>query len=236
MEQNWFMHSSTSPNCVIQINRNSARYPARLLDLYDPPNLLYINGDIDLLKLPMIAIVGSRLASPEGLKNARFFAQELSRAGALVISGMAKGVDGAAHQAVIDLGAGHFTAAILGTGIDVTYPRQHQNLSDKIRRHGLLISEFPLGAGPKRWHFPKRNRIIAALSIGVVVIEAAEKSGSLITAKLAADLGREVFAVPGSIQHPNSIGCHQLIQQGAKLTFRPADILEDLHFYLKSPI
>jgi DNA processing protein len=228
------MNSPTPLNSVIQIDRKSPQYPMRLLDLYDPPNALYINGDIDLLEMPMIAIVGSREASSEGLKNAYLFAQGLARAGALILSGMAKGVDGAAHQGVLDLGAGHFTAAILGTGINVVYPRQNLSLSQAIRRQGLLISEFPMGLGPKRWHFPKRNRLIAALSLGVVVIEAAEKSGSLITAKLAADLGREVFALPGPIQHQNSMGCHQLIQQGAKLAFKPEDVLEELYFYRKT--
>jgi DNA processing protein len=146
---------------------------------------------------------------------------------------MALGIDSAAHHAVIELGPGHFTAAILGTGIDLVYPRQNISLSQAIRQQGLLVSELPMGTGPKAWHFPRRNRIIAALSLGVVVIEAAKRSGSLITARLAADLGREVFALPGSISNPNSIGCHLLIQQGAKLTFRPSDILEELDICLK---
>lgn len=228
------MDSSNPLNSTIQINRKSVQYPKRLLDLYDPPDMLYLDGDIHLLEMPMIAIVGSREASSDGLKNAYLFAQELARAGVLILSGMAKGVDSAAHQAVIDLGAGHFTAAILGTGVNVVYPRQNLSLSQAVSRHGLLISEFPMGVGPQRWHFPKRNRLIAALSLGVVVIEATEKSGSLITARLAADLGREVFALPGSIQHHNSMGCHQLIQQGAKLAFKPEDVLEELCFYQKT--
>ena len=178
----------------------------------------------------MIAIVGSRNASPEGLKNACLFAQALSKAGALIVSGLAKGVDSAAHRSAIGLGPNHCTAAILGTGIDVVYPRQNIELSRAISQQGVLVSEFPLGSGPKAWHFPRRNRIIAALALGVVVIEAAEKSGSLITARLAADLGREVFALPGPIHSANSAGCHLLIQQGAKLTFRPDDVLEELCF------
>ena len=224
------MQTSPTPNSILQINRQSPHYPNRLHDLYDPPGSLYIYGDIHLLKRPMIAIVGSRNASPEGLKNACLFAQALSKAGALIVSGLAKGVDSAAHQAVIELGPNHCTAAILGTGIDVVYPRQNIELSRAISQQGVLVSELPLGSGPKAWHFPRRNRIIAALALGVVVIEAAEKSGSLITARLAADLGREVFALPGPIHSANSAGCHLLIQQGAKLTFRPDDVLEELCF------
>ena len=219
---------------TIRIDRKSADYPRRLQDLYDPPDSLYIYGDASLLKKPMIAIVGSRNASPEGLKNARYLAQGLARAGALIVSGMAMGIDSAAHHAVIELGSGHFTAAILGTGLDIVYPRQNINLSRAIGQQGLLISELPMGTGPKAWHFPRRNRIIAALSHGVVVVEAAKRSGSLITARLAAELGREVFALPGPISNPNSIGCHLLIQQGAKLAFRTSDILEELDFCRKT--
>ena len=178
----------------------------------------------------MIAIVGSRSASLDGLKNARLFAQALSKAGVMILSGLARGIDSAAHQATIELGPKHFTTAVLGTGIDVVYPPQNIVLSRAISRQGLLVSEFPLGVGPKAFHFPRRNRIIAALALGVVVIEAAKKSGSLITARFAADLGREVFALPGPINSPNSAGCHLLIQQGAKLVFRPDDVLEELHF------
>ena len=219
---------------AIRIDRKSADYPRRLQDLYDPPDSLYIYGDASLLKKPMIAIVGSRNASPEGLKNARYLAQGLARAGALIVSGMAMGIDSAAHHAVIELGSGHFTAAILGTGLDIIYPRQNINLSRAIGQQGLLISELPMGTGPKAWHFPRRNRIIAALSHGVVVVEAAKRSGSLITARLAAELGREVFALPGPLSNPNSIGCHLLIQQGAKLAFRTSDILEELDFCRKT--
>ena len=219
---------------AIRIDRKSADYPRRLHDLYDPPDSLYVYGDASLLKKPMIAIVGSRNASPEGLKNARYLAQGLARAGALIVSGMALGIDSAAHHAVIELGSGHFTAAILGTGLDIVYPRQNINLSRAIGQQGLLISELPMGTGPKACHFPRRNRIIAALSHGVVVVEAAKRSGSLITARLAAELGREVFALPGHISNPNSIGCHLLIQQGAKLAFRTSDILEELDFCRKT--
>ena len=224
------MPTFLTPSHPIQICRESSLYPSRLRDLYDPPSSLYIQGDISLLNMPMIAVVGSRNASSEGLKNARLFARALSKAGALILSGLARGIDSAAHLAAIELGPNHFTAAILGTGTDIVYPRENFGLSRAISRQGLLISEFPLGVGPQTWHFPKRNRIIAALSLGVVVIEAAEKSGSLITAHFAADLGRDVFALPGPINGPNSAGCHRLIQQGAKLVFTPRDILEELHF------
>jgi len=215
---------------AIHIHLGSQNYPPRLYDLYDPPATLYIYGDIRLLKMPMIAIVGSRSASPGGLKNAGVFAQALSKTGLLILSGLAKGVDSAAHQATLELGAKHPTAAVLGTGIDLVYPRQNIGLSKAISQQGLLISELPLGVGPKAFHFPRRNRIIAALALGVVVVEAAEKSGSLITARLAAELGREVFALPGPIDSHNSYGCHLLIQQGAKLAFRPSDVLEELRF------
>lgn len=224
------MQTTPAPNSITRIDHGSHQYPSRLRDLYDPPASLYIYGDIELLKIPMIAIVGSRNASPDGLKNAARFAQTLSKAGVMILSGLAKGIDSAAHQATLELGSKHYTTAVLGTGIDVVYPRQNIILSGAIARQGLLISELPLGTGPKGFHFPRRNRIIAALALGVVVIEAAEKSGSLITARLAADLGREVFALPGSIDNSNSAGCHLLIQQGAKLVFRPDDVLEELHF------
>jgi DNA processing protein len=218
------------PNHITCIARNDKEYPCRLNDLYDPPEHLYVDGDFGLLKTPMIAIVGSRKASVEGLKNAAAFAKELSRAGLLIVSGLARGIDGAVHQATLKLGPNHLTMAVCGTGLDIIYPKEHLDLARNIIKQGLLVSELPLGAPPKSCHFPKRNRIIAALSIGVVVIEAAEKSGSLITARLASELGREVFAVPGSIRHPLSGGCHLLIQQGAKLVRSPQEVLEELVF------
>ena len=224
------MQTSRNTSLTKRLDLGDPQYPPRLHDLYDPPASLYIDGDVDLLKMPMIAIVGSRSASLEGLKHAALFAQALSNAGALILSGLAKGIDSAAHQATIEMGPNHKTAAVLGTGIDVVYPRQNIALSQAIRRQGILMSEFPMGAGPRAFHFPRRNRIIAALALGVVVVEAAERSGSLITARLAADLGREVFALPGPVHSLNSAGCHLLIQQGAKLAFRPDDVLEELYF------
>lgn len=229
------MPIAPKPLHAFRIERDSIDYPKRLYNLYDPPQSLYIYGDHGLLRQPMIAIVGSRNASFEGLKNARRLAQGLFKAGALIISGMAKGIDSAAHNAIIDLGPGFYTAAVLGTGIDLVYPRQNIGLSRAIQRQGLLVSELPTGTGPKAWYFPRRNRLIAALSLGVVVIKAAQRWGSLITAKLAADLGREVFALPGAIDNPNTLGCHLLIQQGAKLVLQPSDVLEELNACLKPP-
>lgn len=229
------MHIPVDPKTIQKIQRGSKKYPPRLNDLPDPPSCLYIYGNIRLLNVPMVAIVGSRKASPEGLKVARLFARALSRAGLLVISGLAKGIDGAAHTGALSLGADHQTAAVCGTGLDVTYPKEHTALAYAIGNHGILISEYPTGTGPKPSHFPQRNRIIAALSLGVVVIEAAERSGSLITARLAAELGREVFALPGPIYNPLFGGCHQLIQQGAKLARNPGDVLEEL-IIAKNPL
>lgn len=221
------MHTTKSPH-ITQIHRNTPDYPTRLLDLCDPPRLLYIYGDVRLLDSPMIAIVGSRAASPEGIKNAHYFARALSDEGYLIISGLAKGIDGAAHLGALGPKRDRPTLAVCGTGLDIVYPREHLGLAKSIACSGLLASELPPGVGPKAWQFPRRNRIIAALSLGILVIEAAERSGSLITARLGCELGREIFAIPGSIHHPLSRGCHQLLQQGAKLVQSPEDILEEL--------
>ena len=182
----------------------------------------------------MIAIVGSRAASPEGIRNAHYFAQALSAEGYLIISGLAKGIDGAAHLGALGANQDHPTLAVCGTGLDIVYPREHFQLAKAIAGAGLLVSELAPGLGPKPWHFPRRNRIIAALALGILVIEAAERSGSLITARLGCELGREIFAIPGSIHHPLSRGCHQLLQQGAKLAQSPKDILEELPKYQKT--
>lgn len=221
---------------IFTIARNASDYPSRLLDLNDPPKLLYLEGNAALLNLPMIAIVGSRNASPEGLKHAYSFAQSLTRAGLLVISGLARGIDGAAHWGAISGIYKNSTIAVCGTGLDIAYPKQHEYLAKNIGNYGLLLSELAPGVGPKPGNFPRRNRIIAALSLGVLVIEAAERSGSLITARLACELGREVFALPGTIQNPLSKGCNQLIQQGAKLVQEPEDVLEELHFSQKTSV
>jgi DNA processing protein len=163
-----------------------------------------------------------------GVKNAYFFARALSEAGYLVVSGLARGIDGAAHRGALGLKQDHPTLAVCGTGLDIVYPREHLGLASRIGKQGLLVSELAPGLGPKACHFPRRNRIIAALSLGILVVEAAERSGSLITARLGCELGREIFAIPGSIHSPLSRGCHQLLQQGAKLVQSPQDILEEL--------
>jgi DNA processing protein len=203
-----------------------AQYPKALLEAPDPPALLYLKGDPRLLDKPAVAVVGSRNATAQGLANAQQFAQALSNAGVSVISGLALGIDGAAHQGGL-AGIGS-TIAVTGTGQDVVYPSKHRELAHQIARQGLIVSEFALGTKPLAGHFPRRNRIIAALARGVLVVEAAPQSGSLITARLAGDLGREVLAIPGSIHSPQSRGCHQLIKQGAKLVESAQDVLEEL--------
>jgi DNA processing protein len=201
-------------------------YPARLLDLADPPLLLHVNGRRDALAAPSIGIVGARKATVQGAKDAHAFAAALSGAGFTVVSGLALGIDAAAHAGAMS-GAGG-TIAVIGTGIDVVYPARHHALAHEIvDRGGAILSEFPLGTPPVSHHFPKRNRLIAALGQGVLVVEAAERSGSLITARLASELGREVFAIPGSIHAPLSKGCHRLIRQGAKLVESLEDIVEE---------
>lgn len=202
-------------------------YPAALLQSADPPLLLYAVGRAELLSAPSLGIVGSRNPTPQGRENARAFARSLSRAGLTIVSGLALGIDGAAHEGALDGPAS--TIAVLGTGIDRVYPKRHLALAHRIAREGLLLSECPLGAQPLAHHFPQRNRIIAGLSLGTLVIEAAVQSGSLITARLASEMGREVFAIPGSIHSPQSRGCHALIRQGAKLVESAADVLEELH-------
>ncbi len=209
------------------VKRQDKNYPFRLNDLYDPPQTLYIYGNVELLQQPMIAIVGARNASIRGMEIAAEFAKALSKAGLVVVSGLARGIDGASHRAAIATREGT-TLAVCGTGLDITYPREHTQLASVIRQRGLLVSEFSPGIGPKPFHFPRRNRIIAALALGVVVIEAADKSGSLITARIAAELGREVFALPGPIDNPLYRGCNRLIQEGAKLVCSPSEVLEDL--------
>lgn len=203
-------------------------YPAALLHTADPPLLLYAMGRPQALQHPHpLAIVGSRNPTPQGAENARGFARALAERGLCIVSGLALGVDGAAHEGALD--GGGTTVAVVGTGLDRVYPRRHLDLAHRIAEHGLLLSEYPLGTGPLPAHFPQRNRIIAGLSLGTLVVEATLGSGSLITAQQALDMGREVFAIPGSIHAPQSRGCHALIRQGAKLVESAQDILEDLH-------
>jgi DNA processing protein len=204
-------------------------YPRALYALADPPPILYAHGRLDILNRPMLAIVGARHATADGERNAHAFARHLALQGWCVVSGLASGIDGAAHAGALDAGeAGGGTLAVLGTGIDRVYPPAHHALAHRIATHGLLLSEFPLGTPGLPFHFPQRNRIVAALSQGVLVVEAAARSGSLITARLAGELGREVFAIPGSIHSPLSRGCHALIRQGAKLVESGQDIVEEL--------
>jgi DNA processing protein len=202
------------------------RYPRILLDSPDPPLLLYVRGSIDLLGRPAIAIVGSRNATAQGLENARAFAAHLGGAGWVVVSGLALGIDGAAHEGALACGGG--TIAVVGTGLDVVYPVRHRALARKIAADGLLVSEFAIGTPALAENFPIRNRIIAALARGTLVVEAAVQSGSLITARLALEAGRDVFAIPGSIHSPQSRGCHALIKQGAKLVDSANDIVDEL--------
>jgi DNA processing protein len=209
-----------------------AAYPTALLDIEDPPLMLYMLGslcgraDTTTASAPSLAIVGSRNPTPQGESNARQFAKAFGGAGLCVVSGLALGIDGAAHDGAL-LGGGD-TIAVVGTGLDRVYPKKHLALAHRIARQGMLISEFPLGTPPLMANFPKRNRIISGLSLGTLVVEAALKSGSLITARLAAEQGKEVFAIPGSIHSPQSRGCHALIKQGAKLVEVAQDVLEEL--------
>ncbi|OGA97907.1 MAG: DNA protecting protein DprA [Burkholderiales bacterium RIFCSPHIGHO2_12_FULL_69_20] len=203
-----------------------ADYPEPLLHSADPPLLLYLLGDAGLLAAPSLAIVGSRKPSAQGRDNARNFANTLAGQGWTIVSGLAAGVDGAAHEGA--LAAGGRTIAVIGTGIDRVYPPSHRTLAHRIAEQGLMISELPLGAPPLAAHFPQRNRIIAGLSRGTLVVEAALRSGSLITARLASESGREVMAIPGSILAPQSAGCHALIRQGAALVESPEQVAEEL--------
>lgn len=233
-------------------------YPAALLNTEDPPLMLYLQGHIDLIAQASvktgvhasalkpirdcIAIVGSRNPTPQGLLDAHAFAKTFSEAGLVVVSGLALGIDGAAHEGALE---GHLsnnarsacggTIAVIGTGLDRVYPKKHLDLAHRIVQHGLMVSEFPLGTPPLPPNFPKRNRIISALSLGTLVVEAAVKSGSLITARMANEQGKEVFAIPGSIHSTQSRGCHALIKQGAKLVESAQDVLEELRLQLTPP-
>jgi DNA processing protein len=200
-------------------------YPAQLLETSDPPTLLYVRGNPALLQRRGLAVVGSRNATPQGLQTATSFARTLAAQGIAIISGLALGIDAAAHKGA--LAAGGETIAVIGTGIDRLYPARNKPLALEIIEHGAIVSEFPLGTPAVAHNFPRRNRIISGLSRGVLVVEAAPESGSLITARLAAEQGREVFAIPGSIHSPVARGCHKLIKQGAKLVETAQDILEE---------
>jgi len=202
------------------------RYPPRLLEIADPPPVLYVAGRPELLGAPSLAVVGSRNASMRGLMDAEAFARTLSGAGLAVVSGLALGIDAAAHRGGL---AGRASSiAVLGNGADVRYPRDNRALAEALERGGCVVSEFPLGTPPAPWNFPRRNRLISGLALGVVVVEAAPNSGSLITARCALDQNRAVFAIPGSIHSPTSRGCHALIKEGAVLVQGAEDVLTEL--------
>ncbi|MEY5100759.1 MAG: protecting protein DprA [Pseudomonadota bacterium] len=204
-----------------------ASYPAELLQTADPPLLLHVQGELTALRHPCrLAVVGSRNPTAQGEDNARRFSHALAEAGVCIVSGLALGIDGAAHAGALE--GGGSTIAVVGTGLDRVYPGRHLELARRIAEHGALVSEYPLGTPPLAANFPKRNRIISGLSQGTLVVEAALQSGSLVTARQAAEQGREVFAIPGSIHAPQSRGCHALIRQGAKLVESAQDILEEL--------
>ena len=208
------------------VHYGSDEYPEMLTQQSGAPLLLFVNGDVDALHLPSLAIVGSRNPTRGGVRNAVDFSRYLAKSGYTIVSGLAQGIDTAAHRGALDVKGR--TVAFLGHGIDRVYPAQNYELAHQIAASGALVSEYPLGAPPDKRHFPERNRLISGLTLGTLVIEAARRSGSLITARLAAEQGREVFALPGSIHNPLSRGCHQLIRQGAKLVETAADIGAEL--------
>ncbi|PZN32784.1 MAG: DNA-protecting protein DprA [Proteobacteria bacterium] len=204
----------------------SPHYPALLAEIEDPPVGLFVRGDPATLSLPQLAMVGSRSPTPTGRETAHRFAAHLARCGLTITSGLAVGVDTASHEGA--LAAQGTTVAVCGTGLDVPYPRSNLRLAERIAEHGALVSEFPPGTPALKMHFPRRNRLISGLALGTLVVEAAVQSGSLITARLAAEQGREVFAIPGSIHNPLARGCHRLIRQGAKLVETADDIFSEL--------
>ena len=230
----WLAAASPGQNRAL-ITLGDQRYPAALLETADPPLLLFAQGRVELLQTPCVAIVGSRNPTAQGKENAFAFAQALSQAGITVVSGLALGVDGAAHEGALAGGRLGSTVAVVGTGLDRVYPKTHRDLAHRIAQDGLIISEFALGTPPLAANFPKRNRIVAGLSRGTLVVEAAVQSGSLITARLAMEMGREVLAIPGSIHSPQAKGCHALIKQGAKLVETAQDVLEEMNWRVAAP-
>ena len=234
----WLANAAPQGPARAIVSLGDLRYPQALLDTEDPPLLLYLMGPALLLEhqpFPSdrcLAVVGSRNPTAQGAENARLFARALCGAGLTIVSGLALGVDAAAHEGALEAatsaGTMGATIAVVGTGLDRVYPRKNLDLAHRIAAHGLIVSEYPLGTPPLPGNFPKRNRIISGLSQGTLVVEAALASGSLITARMAAEQGREVFAIPGSIHAPQSRGCHALIRQGAKLVESAQDVLEEL--------
>ena len=208
------------------VHFGSDEYPAMLTEISGAPLVLFVNGSINALHLPALAIVGSRNPTRGGVRNAVEFSRHLAKSGYTIVSGLAQGIDTAAHRGALEVNSS--TVAFLGHGIDRVYPAQNRDLAHQIAETGALVTEYPLGAPPDKRHFPERNRLISGLTLGTLVIEAARRSGSLITARLAAEQGREVFALPGSIHNPLARGCHQLIRQGAKLVETATDIGAEL--------
>lgn len=211
-----------------------AAYPARLREIPDAPPVLFVTGDPEVLAQPQLAVVGSRNATRGGLENAHAFAGHLAARGLVMTSGLAAGIDGAAHQGALD--AGGLSVAVAGTGPDRVYPAAHRDLARRLCVEGAMVTEYPPGTPPLAANFPRRNRIISGLALGVLVVEAASRSGSLITARLAMEQGREVFAIPGSIHNPLARGCHRLIRDGAKLVETAEDILEEMAATLGSVV
>lgn len=224
-EREWGRVESLGIGVITLVDQD---YPSLLMQIYDPPAVLFYQGDLTVTNEPGLAVVGSRKATEYGKTVANKLASDLAVAGVVVISGMARGIDTSAHFGALQ--AGGKTAAVLGCGLDICYPPENRKLRDEIVRSGLVLSEFPPGTTPKPHHFPMRNRIISGLALATIVVEAAEKSGALITADCALEQGREVFAVPGSINSPNSRGCHKLIKEGAAMAEHAADILCELGF------
>lgn len=237
LDTTWaWLQTNTQTHRVLALG--DVDYPQSLLNMEDPPLMLYAMGTADAwhgssfanCASRCLAVVGSRNPTPQGVANARQFSQSLAQAGLTIVSGLALGVDGAAHEgALAGADAGQLaTIAVVGTGLDRVYPRQHRDLAHRIVQHGVVLSEYPLGTPPLAANFPRRNRIIAGLSNGTLVVEAALLSGSLITARLASEQGKDVFAIPGSIHNTQARGCHALIKQGAKLVESAQDVLEEL--------
>lgn len=212
-------------NCHILTLIDDA-YPEQLKTIADPPPILYVRGNVECLSMSQLAIVGSRNPTPAGKQNAHQFAGALSKLGLVITSGMASGIDASAHIGALE--ADRPTIAVCGTGLDRIYPAKHKSLAHQISTKGALVSEFSIGTSPIANNFPRRNRIISGLSLGTLVVEASIKSGTMITAKLAAEQGREVFSIPSSIHNPLSQGCHQLIKQGAKLVENIDDVIDEL--------
>jgi DNA processing protein len=209
------------------ITWDEPEYPSRLREIYDPPPLLYVRGNVELLNRHVLAIVGARRPTPYGNQMAERLAKDLAARGLVIASGLARGIDASAHRGALSSGSGT-TIAVLGCGIDVVYPKENKKIFEEIEKRGAIITEFPMGTFPAPQNFPIRNRIISGMSLGVVVVEGAQYSGSLITARLAMEFGREVYGVPGNATQPSSFGPNQLIKQGAKLVTGWEDVVEEL--------